>query len=175
MPNTVRRKRKGADASVNSLWDVARIEPGSRSGLRIRIHPGVHPFVRRELLTYGRWLRASYAFPVRVNVYIPNALKIRASDGELCWGRLLWTGEMADPAIIDVAGGCRAAEKRALQNHVWATIFTLTHELSHYFQRLKGVELTPRGTEWQATFWAHRVMDEYYEAEWDGIDDWEAE
>ena len=158
---------------MKSLWDASGYKPGSRSGLRIRIHPGVHPFVRRELLTYCRWLRASYAFPVRVNVYAPNALKIRAGDGDLCWGRILWPDEPDEPAVIDVAGGCRATDKRALQNHIWATIFTLTHELSHYFQRLKGLEMTPRGTEWQASYWAHRVMDEYYDAQWDGIDDWE--
>lgn len=160
---------------MNSLWDASRIEPGSRSGLRIRIHPGVHPFVRRELLTYTRWLRANYAFPVRVHVYVPNALKILANDGELCWGRCFWPDDPDEPATIHVAGGCRATDIQSLQNHIWATIFTLTHELSHYFQHLKGIELTLRGMEWQATYWAHQVMDEYYEAEWDGIDDWEGE
>lgn len=116
---------------MNSLWHVPDVESSCRSGLRIRIHPGVHPFVRRELLTYGRWLRTNYDFPVRVNVYVPNALKILANDGGLCWGRCFWPDDPDAPAVIHVAGGCRAADKRSLQNHIWATIFTLTHELSH--------------------------------------------
>lgn len=166
---------------MNKLWRAEDIAPETtgrakgRSGLRIRIHPAVHPFVRRELLVYCRWLRANYAFPVRVNVYVPHALRIRAQDGELCWGRCLWPEDPEEPVTIDVAGGCKAKGKRELQNHIWTTIFTISHELSHYFQWLKGLEMTSRGREWQATYYAHRVMDEYYDAEWDGIDDWEDE
>ena len=166
---------------MNRLWQVESLSPeaagrtSGKGGLRIRVHPDVHPFVRRELLTYARWLRANVAFPIRVNVYVPNALQIRALDGENCWGRCIWPEDPAAAVTIDVAGGSRATGKRALQNHIRTTIFTLSHELSHYFQFFRGIELTPRGREWQASYYAHQVMDAYYDARWDGIDDWEDE
>lgn len=64
---------------------------------------------------------------------------------------------------------------RALQNYTWATIFTLAHELGHYYQYLNRVSLTPRGIEWQATYYAHRVREAYYDAEWDEMDEWAEE
>lgn len=49
----------------------------------------------------------------------------------------------------------------------------LAHELGHYYQYLNRVSLTPRGIEWQATYYAHRVREAYYDAEWDEMDEWE--
>ena len=49
----------------------------------------------------------------------------------------------------------------------------LAHELGHYYQYLNRVSLTPRGIEWQATYYAHRVQEAYYDAEWDEMDEWE--
>lgn len=77
---------------MNKLWNLEHYSAEAlhrtvaRDGLRIRIHPQVHPFLRREVHTFVRWLRANYPFPIRVNVSIPNTKKIRANDGDLCTG-----------------------------------------------------------------------------------------
>ena len=47
----------------------------------------------------------------------------------------------------------------------------LAHELGHYYQYLNRVSLTPGGIEWQATYYAHRVQEAYYDAEWDEMDE----
>ena len=50
----------------------------------------------------------------------------------------------------------------------------MAHELGHYYQYVNQVELTKRGTEWQATYYANQIMNEYYNAEWDSMDEnWE--
>lgn len=78
---------------MNKLWNLEHYSAEAlhrtvmRDGLRIRIHPQVHPFLHREVHTFVRWLRANYPFPIRVNVSIPNTKKIRANDGDLCYGR----------------------------------------------------------------------------------------
>lgn len=78
---------------MNKLWNLEHYSAEAlhrtvrRDGLHIRIHPQVHPFLRREVHTFVRWLRANYPFPIRVNVSIPNTKKIRANDGDLCYGR----------------------------------------------------------------------------------------
>ena len=77
---------------------------------------------------------------------------------------------------IDVAGGHDCdGDFRALQNYTWGTIFMLAHELGHYYEYLNRVSLTPRGIEWQATYYAHRVQEAYYDAEWDEMDEWAEE
>ena len=167
---------------MNKLWNLEHYSAEAlhrtvrRDGLRIRIHPQVHPFLRREVHTFVRWLRANYPFPIRVNVYIPNTKKIRANDGDLCYGRCFVPDDPDDSITIDVAGGYDYdGDFRALQNYTWGTIFTLAHELGHYYQYLNRVSLTPRGIEWQATYYAHRVQEAYYDAEWDEMDEWAEE
>ena len=96
---------------MNKLWNLQNYSAEAlhrtvrRDGLRIRIHPQVHPFLRREVHTFVRWLRANYPFPIRVNVYIPNTKKIRANDGDLCYGRCFVPDDPDDSITIDVAGG----------------------------------------------------------------------
>lgn len=167
---------------MNKLWNLQNYSAEAlhrtvmRDGLRIRIHSQVHPFLRREVHTFVRWLRANYPFPIRVNVYIPNTKKIRANDGDLCYGRCFVPDDPDDSITIDVAGGYDYdGDFRALQNYTWGTIFMLAHELGHYYQYLNRVSLTPRGIEWQATYYAHRVREAYYDAEWDEMDEWEEE
>lgn len=88
--------------------------------MRVRIHPQVHPFLRREVHTFVRWLRANYPFPIRVNVYIPNTKKIRANDGDLCYGRCFVPDDPDDSITIHVAGGYDYdGDFRALQNYTW--------------------------------------------------------
>lgn len=95
---------------MNKLWTLQNYSAEAlqrtvaRDGLRIRIHPQVHPFLRREVRTFCRWLRANYPFPIRVNVYIPNTKKIRANDGDLCYGRCFVPDDPNDSITIDVAG-----------------------------------------------------------------------
>ena len=53
---------------MNKLWNLEHFSAEAlhrtvrRDGLRIRIHPQVHPFLRREVHTFVRWLRANYPF-----------------------------------------------------------------------------------------------------------------
>lgn len=53
---------------MNKLWNLQNYSAETlhrtvrRDGLRIRIHPQVHPFLRREVHTFVRWLRANYPF-----------------------------------------------------------------------------------------------------------------
>ena len=167
---------------MNKLWNLQNYSAETlhrtvrRDGLRSRIHPQVQPFLRREVHTFVRWLRANYPFPIRVNVYIPNTKKIRANDGDLCYGRCFVPDDPDDSITIDVAGGYDYdGDFRALQKYTWGTIFMLAHELGHYYQYLNRVSLTPRGIEWQATYYAHRVQEAYYDAEWDEMDEWAEE
>lgn len=163
---------------MNKLWSTDRYSPEllhrtvRKGGLELRFGRRVHPFVRREITTYCRWLRANYRFPVQAKVYIPSALKILSRTGDLCWGTCLIPDDPDDSAYIHVAGGFRQSlSEEERRSFLYATLGTLTHELSHYFQYINRVDLTERGMECQATRYAHQVLDEYYDAGWDHIED----
>lgn len=42
----------------------------TRTGLRVRSLPGVHPEVRRACLEFASWIRGNMEFPIRVVVYL---------------------------------------------------------------------------------------------------------
>ncbi|MCL2670548.1 MAG: hypothetical protein FWF10_00740 [Clostridiales bacterium] len=42
-------------------------------------------------------------------------------------------------------------------------LFSLAHELTHYFQWINGIQLTEIGEERQATCYANWILDEYAE------------
>ena len=52
-------------------------------------------------------------------------------------------------------------EKYGKDNAEWEIFWIIAHELSHYFQWINDVKLTPRGQEWQASWYAGMVIDQY--------------
>lgn len=54
-----------------------------RRGLRLRCDEDIEPEVRRACKEFCSWIRENYEFPMRVPIYLKNAMKIKAIDGEL--------------------------------------------------------------------------------------------
>ena len=68
-------------------WEKILPKDGSgRTGLRFRCDKNVDPEVKRACLQFGKWLRAEYYFPVRIVVYVKEAERIRAKDGDYVVG-----------------------------------------------------------------------------------------
>ena len=55
---------------------------GHRSGLRLRFDKGTDDEVRRACKEFAVFLRKEYFFPLRVTVYVKNAVRLTAMDGE---------------------------------------------------------------------------------------------
>ncbi len=156
---------------MSTVWLPYRENAGP-SGLRVRYDRGLHPFIRRELKIFCRWLRWYYHFPAPVQVYICHAEHIRARDGQPCSGTCFQENRPGAVICIHIAAGASAdLTDQALKNRLWGCIFTLAHELTHYYQYLSDSYQTTRGMECQATRQANRLQALYYEDEWDSIDD----
>lgn len=54
-------------------------------------------------------------------------------------------------------------KKRGKDNALVSYLHSIAHELTHYFQWLNGIELTPIGTERQAVRYAGLILDKYAE------------
>ena len=134
------------------------------TGLRVRYADGIDKEIRTNLDSLIRYLRRLYFFPVRCNVFITNHQSYRSErDGHVYYG-VFYDNEGIYPKKklypeIYVAG--RVRERFEIE-HI---MFTLLHELSHYYQwvgdREKG--RSDRSIESEATRWANRILEAYKE------------
>ena len=136
-----------------------------RRGLRLRFDRGVDPEVRRACMEYAHFLRKEYSFPLRVVVYVKRSPRIRAKDGEMVTGTFMSMAEYTMEPYARIAAGdypdlCRRWGKDSALS---AILLSMGHELTHYFQWINGLQLTPIGEERQATRYARYVLDEYAE------------
>ncbi len=103
------------------------------TGLRVRYADGIDREIRTNLDSLIRYLRRLYFFPVRCNVYITNHESYRSEhDGHVYYG-VFYDNEGVYPKKklypeIYVAG--RVRERFEIEN----IMFSLLHELSHYYQ-----------------------------------------
>ncbi len=136
-----------------------------RTGLRVDFEKSVDPEVKRACKEFVLWLRSSISFPMRVRVYVKASKKIRAQDGERVFGTCLLPYEREQEPYIRIATGDyqELVKKHGKDNALARILFTIAHELAHYFQWLNDLKLTPKGEERQATNYANRIIDEYAE------------
>ena len=137
-----------------------------RTGLRLRFDKNVDPEVRRACKEFAAFLRREYYFPLRVVAYIKDKPKLRCMDGDIAYGTF-WHRDYdytVEPYIRVAAGDYE--EKSAewgKDSALTAILLTLAHELTHYFQWINSLKLTPIGIERQATVYARYILDEYAE------------
>ena len=132
------------------------------TGLRVRYADAIDREIRTNLDGLIRYLRRLYFFPVRCNVYITNHESYRSErDGHVYYG-VFYDNEGVYPKKklypeIYVAG--RARERFEIE-HI---MFSLLHELSHYYQWVgdREKERTDRSIESEATRWANRILEAY--------------
>ena len=137
---------------------------GHRTGLRLRFDKDVDPELKKTLKEFAVFLRREYYFPLRVNVYVRSRYRIKAMDGDMCCG-IFWympddytinpyiriaTGDYEDMCI-------KWGKDIAVKN----ILYSLAHELTHYFQYINSLKLTPIGMERQANNYAHYILEEY--------------
>ena len=158
---------------MDHIWTIENweqnidfMEEGHRTGFRLRFDSGIDPEVRRACKEFAAFLRKEYFFPLRVVAYIKTKKQIRAMDGDLVYGTF-WRMEddyTVEPYIRVAAGDyLDLCDKWGKDSALTAILLTIGHELTHYFQWINALELTPIGMERQATKYARYVLDDYAE------------
>lgn len=142
------------------------IKENHRTGLRLRFDKDVDVEVHRACKEFAVFLRKEYFFPIRVVVYIKNKSKIIAMDGDKVYGTF-WRMEddyTVEPHIRVAAGDYKdLCIKWGKDSALTAILLTIAHELTHYYQWINSLRLTPIGQERQATKYARYILDEYAE------------
>lgn len=139
--------------------------PYYRDGLRFRFEKGIDPELRQFCLDFGKWLRKSYYFPLRVPVYFKASEFIVAKDKDLVYGTFWEPTERCWEPYIRVSTGdyCSNAMKKGKFNASAYIIVTVAHELTHYFQWINGLEQSLQVEEWQASYYANRIVCQYFD------------
>lgn len=134
-----------------------------RSGLRFRYDRDVHPEVKRACSQFALWLRRQYCFPLRIVVYVKGTKTICTKDGDNVVGSFFEPFSYSNEPYIRIATG----DYRELMNELGkdnalaSILLTLAHELTHYYQWINSIQLTPMGRERQATRYSNYIIDEY--------------
>lgn len=121
-------------------------KPETRTGLRMRGQRG-HPEVRRALNRYAQWLRRSYAFPIRVPVYLFPSSTIITQDGARVTASFFAPFKKDVEPFIRIATGDYPEQKRlrGRDGALAAYILSLSHEIVHYYQWLESGNVSEAG------------------------------
>lgn len=144
-------------------WKKYYVDKSVRTGLRF--DNDVDPEVHRACKNFVKWLRKEYYFPFRVVVYVKSSVRIRASDGELVCGIFVPMENRLDEPYINILTGdyIDIKKKWGRDNSLASILAVIAHELTHYFQWINDLKLTPRGEERQATMYSKYIIDEYHD------------
>ena len=137
-----------------------------RTGLRLKFDKGVDIEVRKACKEFAAFMRREYFFPIRVPVYLKNQKKLKCMDGSFAYGTFFETISYKVEPYIRIAVGdyndrCISWGK---ESAMIAILLTISHELTHYFQWINDLKLTPIGKERQATMYSNYVLDEFFES-----------
>lgn len=156
---------------MRRLWECKDwskyIDTNRRTGIRQRFDAGVDKEVHRACKEYIAWLRTQYDFPVRVPIYFKEREYIVTSKGEQCSALFFGPYDKSEEPYIKVAVGDYPKLLRECEDKddaLAANLYSITHELSHYFQWIKDLYLDddPK-RERQAIYYAREIVLDYAE------------
>ena len=145
--------------------DRAFYDDSKLKGIRLYFGKGVLPEIREEAKVFLSWLRKSYFFPIRCVIKIKNVPYFRSANAndKDSYGDFYYDkNDKENPEIWIAAGRVR---KENLENRKKRILFTLSHELTHYFQWyfFEFENRTDRSLEIEANRWARYLLQEFYD------------
>lgn len=143
-----------------------------KKGLRVVFRSNTDNSLRFEVLSFAKWLRKRYWFPIRVEVRFLNCDKIYLNENKsvvaLFNYQTNWdcveTAEKACPLIYIAAGNyVKQLKKHGRKETLYNYIFSMAHELTHYYQWYfyEFGKRSPRSLETEANSWAYSLASEF--------------
>lgn len=132
-----------------------------RTGLRIRVDKAIDDETRKGCKAFMKFLREEYFFPMEVLVCIKNS---RQSISEKKVNGAFWKEDdfSIKPYIhVTVTNYAELCSDWGKDRVLSSILITIAYELTHYFQWINGLQLTPVGQKRQATKYARRIYNEY--------------
>ena len=148
-----------------NLWQTFEIKRNptfSNNGISFRFDNGIEDNLKKLYISFAKWLRNTYVFPVHMNIYIKNCEKVRLMSGAMVYGSFKWFEEK--PPYIRIPS---KIEKYLLEEYSREEIYeqilsSLVHELTHYYQWILDLEQSNSTSERQANYYRYRIIEKYY-------------
>lgn len=134
-----------------------------RHGLRCRYSTGIDEGLKQIIMNFAEWIRDRFSFPMRVVVYFKAEEHIIARDKEKVDGIFCGPYDPMLEPYIKIACGkySDSLNQKEAAFEITSILTSLAHEITHYYQWLNRLELSYRREEYQATWYSHRIVDEY--------------
>ena len=144
-------------------WESYYSNNFHRNGIKVDFDRGVNETVKIAIKKLIVWLRQKYSFPKRVRIYVKEGVLIKARDGEMVPDLFFWPYNRDDEPYIKIATGDFDELKKHLgeEDALGTILFALLCELTHYYQWINNVVLTPIGEKRQARRCAGLILNEY--------------
>lgn len=149
--------------TINKWENFLKDTPNRRTGVRIRVESSVDSDVKLACKNFVYWLRSEYYFPLRIPIYVKASKYLTTLDGDKVVGSFFEPFDYSVEPYIRIATGDYETLKQSIgkDNALASILLSIAHELTHYYQWINNIELTPIGRERQATRYAHFIVDEY--------------
>lgn len=134
-----------------------------KKGVYVKIDKNVPIPVRAFYLSFVRWIRMNFEFPIKVTIYIKDGYRIKAKDGEMVVGTFWRPYIYGTTTYIRIATGdyYELLKQNNEEQVMWSMLLTLTHELTHYFQYINKLPLTEIEEEKQAEKHSNYILQQY--------------
>ncbi|MBQ7827913.1 MAG: hypothetical protein IJ386_06565 [Clostridia bacterium] len=150
-----------------NLWQNFEIDKNTKycnAGISFHFEKEIEDELRTKYISFAKWLRKNYVFPVHVNIYILNSIKVRLADGRMAYGSIRWF-KKRNPLIRIPSAVEHELLKEYTKEEVYEQILSsLVHELTHYYQWVLGEEQSNSTSERQANYFRYRIIDKYIDS-----------
>lgn len=146
-----------------NLWQKFEIKSTiySNKGISFHYEHGIEDELKKTYLSFVRWLRRNYVFPVHLNVYVLNREKVLLRSGKEVYGRFRWFPKRT-PVIHIPSAIEEHLRSEYTDNEIYEQILSsLVHELSHYYQWCLKLEQSDAVSERQANYFRFRIVEKF--------------
>lgn len=136
-----------------------------RSGVNLRCDKKVNAEVKTACKEFLKWARKNFVFPIKVPIYVKAYKRIKTKDKDMACGTFFWPNSIYDEPYIKIAIGDyeELLRENGRDNALASILYSLIHELTHYFQWINGVKDPDVELESQAEKCAEEILNIYSE------------
>ena len=161
---------------LNTMWiekkDKNEYCDSRKKGLRIVFRSGTDNGLRTEILSFAKWLRKRYWFPIRVEIRFLNHEEFCINENKSVvalfnyqtnWDNVT-AKEKACPLVYIAMGKYRnQLKKHGFEETIYNYIFSVVHELTHYYQWYfyEFEKRSSKSLETEANSWAYLLAGEF--------------
>lgn len=132
-------------------------------GVALHFEKGIDPEFRKLCISFVKWLRKNYCFPVHLNIYVKDCEKIRLLNGKMAYGGFRYFD--TKPPYIRIPAKIDPQEYEGDEDFeiYYSILGSLVHELTHYYQWVAGLEQSDAVSERQANYFRFRIIEQFCE------------